>query len=233
MQERGEDAARAGAHRFSIVTSGRHTGKTETTTIATAVENMSKLPVQRCASLGVLDVGALQSLKRRGLQTYHHNLEAARSFYGSIVGTRTYDDNLATINAARDAGLRICSGGIFGMGESWEQRIELLTEMARLDVDGVPINFLVPIPGTPLSDQPLLPPWEALRIIALARLMMPAVDIIIAGGREPVLGDQQHQIFRAGASSMMVGNYLTTSGRCLEDDLEMIAACGLRLEGKL
>ncbi len=221
-------AARAhGAGEFSIVTAGKKVSAQDLETIGEVVGEVATLGMEPCASLGVLDEAQLRELKARGLAVFHHNLETARSFYPAIVSTRSYDDNVATIRAVKAAGLTVCCGGIFGLGESWEQRIELLAELVRLEVDRVPINFLIPIDGTRLEGQPLLDPLEALRIIAVARLMLPTREINVAGGRERVLGQLQANVFFAGANAILVGNYLTTRGRSVADDIELARACGL------
>jgi biotin synthase len=226
---RARDAAAHGAGEFSIVTSGKKVSAGDLGRIATVVAEVEGLGMEPCASLGVLEAADLKALKKAGLRVFHHNLEAARSFYGNIVSTRSFDDNLATVRAVKDAGLKACCGGIFGLGESVEQRVELLAELAALDVDRVPINFLIPIAGTRLAGRPLLPPLEALSTIALARLMLPTREIVVAGGREKVLGQLQALVFFAGANAILVGNYLTTAGRSVDDDKELVRACGLRV----
>jgi biotin synthase len=214
---------------FSIVTSGKTLKKPEE--IDLVLEAVTRLReegrVLRCASLGVLPQEVLARLKEAGLTKYHHNLEVARSFFPRICTTHDYDEDIATVRAAKELGLKVCSGGLFGLGESPEQRIELAETLRDLEVDAVPINFLNPIPGTPLAHQPALPAVECLKIIALYRLMMPDRDIYICGGRETNLRDLQSWIFMAGANGMMVGNYLTTSGRNIDLDLAMIRDLGL------
>ena len=229
LLDRARAAAEQGAGEFSIVTSGRKVSAGDLQSIATVVAEVDELGMEPCASLGVLSPADLAALKGAGLKVFHHNLEAARSFYGNIVSTRTFDDNLDTVRAVKDAGLKVCCGGIFGLGESVEQRVELLTELAAQDVDRVPINFLIPIEGTRLAGMPLLTPMEALSIIALARLMLPRKEIVVAGGRERVLGQLQALVFFAGANAILVGNYLTTEGRSGDDDIALVEACGLRI----
>jgi len=220
-----------GAGEFSIVTAGKKVSSKDLESIGGVVEGVAELGMEPCASLGVLDEEQLAVLKASGLEVFHHNLETARSHYGEIVSTRSYDDNVRTVEAVKASGLKVCCGGLFGMGESWAQRVELFAELVRLEVDRVPINFLIPIEGTRLGEQPLLPAMEALRIIALARLMLPTREINVAGGRERVLGQLQANVFLAGANAMLVGNYLTTKGRSVEDDLELARICGLSPRG--
>jgi len=178
--------------------------------------------IGRCASLGVLDSGSAQDLKEMGMENYHHNLECAESFFDQVCTTHTYQENIDTIKSAMDAGLRVCSGGILGMGESLDQRIELADTLRKLNVKSVPLNFLNPQEGTPFGDKEPLQPMEILTSIAVFRYMLPRAEIRIAGGRQ-FLGDMQSMIFMAGASGVMIGNYLTTKGRQVEDDLKMLA----------
>jgi len=178
--------------------------------------------IGRCASLGVLDSESAQDLKAMGMENYHHNLESAESFFDQVCTTHTYQENIDTIKAALDAGLRVCSGGILGMGESLDQRIELAETLRRLNVKSVPLNFLNPQPGTPFGNQTPMQPMEILTSIAVFRYMLPRAEIRIAGGRQ-FLGDMQSMIFMAGASGVMIGDYLTTKGRQVEDDLKMLA----------
>jgi len=221
---RAEEAARNGAGEFSIVTSGKKVSGAELARIRGVVARVRTLGMESCASLGVLDEGEIDQLKEAGLQVFHHNLETSRSFYPNIVSTRSFDDNVTTVRHVKRAGLQVCCGGIFGLGESWEQRIELFSQLRELDVDRVPINFLIPIEGTPLGDSPLLHPLEALKIIAIARWMLPGKHINVAGGRERVLGQFQSMVFFAGASGILIGNYLTTKGRGVEEDWELVRA---------
>lgn len=186
--------------------------------------------IGRCASLGVLDQDTARRLKDYGLENYHHNLETAESHFHNVCTTHTYQENIDTIRHARDAGLRVCAGGILGMGESPAQRIELAMTLRDLSVESVPLNFLNPQAGTPMAEQPTMAPRDILRHIATFRFLLPRAEIRIAGGRG-FLGDMQAMIFMAGASGVMIGNYLTTKGRQVEDDLKMMADLGLRARG--
>jgi biotin synthase len=181
------------------------------------------------ASLGTLDEYSVQALKEAGLVTYHHNLETSRSFFPQICSTHAYDDDIATVRLAKRAGLRVCSGGLFGLGETMEQRVELALTLRELDVDSVPINFLDPVEGTPLAGSNNLTPLECLQSIALFRLILPKAHITICGGREKNLRDLHSWLFMAGASGIMTGNYLTKEGRQPGDDRQMIADLGLTL----
>lgn len=228
-----QKAASEGAGEFSIVTSGTSLeDEAEIREIERALHRIAETTnLMRCASLGLMDRARLERLRDAGLQAFHHNLETARSFHPKIVRTHSYDDEIRAIRAAKEAGLHVCSGGIFGMGETKDQRIELLDELRCLEVDSVPINFLNPQPGTPLEGQWDLSPEECLRIIAVARLMMPKQEIFVCGGREVQLGHLQHRMFEAGANGTMVGNYLTTPGRGAVKDREMLEELGLKAVG--
>lgn len=231
MVDAGKKAVEDKAGRIGIVTSGRSVapGK-ELDTICNAVKRISQdLKVSPCASLGLLSEESLRQLKKAGLERYHHNLETAESFFGKICGTRNYTDQINTIKNAKSAGLEVCCGGIFGLGETCEQRVELLETIRQLNVDSVPLNFLNPIPGTKLERMNELTPIDCLKIIAAARLMMPNKTIRVCGGREYNLQDMQQEIFGAGANGLMVGGYLVTSGRPVEEDHKMIADAGLRI----
>lgn len=229
-----ESAAHAsalGVHRFGIVTSGTRIepGK-ELDEICHAVSMIKeKLPILPCASLGIVSEKVLLSLKQAGLDRYHHNLEASASFFPKVCTTRAYHTQTDTVKAAKNAGLSVCSGGIFGIGESPEQRIELLETLRTLEVDSIPINFLTPIPGTPLENGCGITPIDCLKIIAAARLMMPGTGIRVCGGRERNLRDLQSMIFSAGADSFMTGGYLVTPGRSAEVDFQMIRDAGMKL----
>lgn len=224
-----ENASKHGSIHLGIVTSGRAVNEAkDLDVIAKAVKRITtELSIKPCASLGILSRESLQKLKDAGLARYHHNLEAAESFFGKICTTRNYKDQIDTVKAAQDVGLSVCSGGLFGLGESREQRIELFETLRNLNVDSVPINFYNPIKGTRLEHLRELNPMECLKIIAVARLMMPEKNIRICGGREVNLKDFQSWIFFAGADALMIGGYLVTSGRDVETDIAMISDAGL------
>lgn len=228
--ETAKNALQNGAREFSIVTSGTSVNKdSDVHTLIEAISKMKEeISVERCASLGIMNAETLQKLKNAGLQSYHHNLETARSFFQNICTTHDYEEDVSTVRIAKKLGFHTCSGGVFGLGESNEQRVELAATMRELDVDSVPINFLNPRPGTPLEGANNLTPLECLKIIALYRFMLPTKDIVICGGRQVNLRDMQCLIFAAGANGMMIGNYLTTFGRPPEEDLQMIRDLGLR-----
>ena len=232
LEEKGLEMAAAGATNYSVVTSGTSLTESEIDTVCRVARRLKqKTDLNLCASVGLLTAEGARKLKAAGISRYHHNLETARSHFDAICSTHDYDDDIDTVKVAKAAGMAVCSGGIFGMGESWAQRVELAYTLKELDVDSVPINFLNPIKGTRLADRPMLPPLEALKVIALYRFIFPQKDITICGGREATLKDFQSWVFAAGANGLMVGNYLTTQGRDLNADLEMIDA--LAMGGKI
>jgi biotin synthase len=224
-------AERAGAREFSIVTSGTRVAKeSELATIEEAVRKLrAETAVEPCASLGLVREPELVRLKAAGLMHYHHNLETARSFFENVCTTHTYDEQLETIRAAKRQGLKLCSGGILGMGETPEQRVELAATIRELGIDCVPMNFLNPRPGTPMEHVQAITAEECLAAVAVFRLMMPAAHIFVMGGREVNLGARQHLIFRAGANGTMVGNYLTRAGRGPGETVRVVEEQGLRL----
>lgn len=223
------EARRGGVRRFSIVTSGKKPGKKDMKAIAETLEEIKKAGLGVCASLGLLDKDELSYLRDHGLDRCHNNLEASEHFFPSICSTHSYREKIRTLESARSIGLSLCSGGIFGMGESWRDRIDLAFALRDLDVDSAPINFLNPIKGTRLDHlQPLMPD-EALKVISIFRFILPQKEIRVCGGRIQTLGDSHSMIFTAGADSVMTGNYLVTTGRTFEDDLMMLKTGGLQL----
>lgn len=180
------------------------------------------------ASLGIIRKQAVADrLAEAGVECYNHNLETSRRNFPNQCTTHTYDDRLETIRLLQNAGIKICSGGIIGLGETREDRVDLMLALREVRPDFVPVNFLNPIPGTPFAGRPLVPPMEALQTIAVFRFILPQADIMVAGGRVVNLRDLQSLVFTAGASALMVGNYLTTVNQPVEKDLQMIRDLGL------
>jgi biotin synthase len=222
------EAEEFSTNRFGIITSGTGVKEgPELDAICEAVGSISRRgKLAPCASLGIMSEGSLKKLKDSGLTRFHHNLETARSFFPNICTTHDYEDDVATVKAAKKAGLSVCSGGIFGLGESRAQRVEMAFTLRELGVDSVPVNFLVPVKGTPLENTPPLAPLEALKIIAVFRFLLPKATIRVCAGRDRNLRDLYSWIFFAGADGMMIGNFLTTVGRDVKADLEMIRQLG-------
>jgi biotin synthase len=208
---------------FCVVSSGRRVSPAELREVAAA---LGQCKGELHASLGILSEEEFRLLKAAGVSCYNHNLETSRRYYSSIVSTHRYDDRVNTVRAAKKAGLRVCCGGIFGMGETWDDRKALCLELRELDVDTIPINFLIPIPGIRL-EPPRESPLEFLKIVSMFRLAHPKKTIKVCGGREKNLGAMQALIFYAGANGYISGDYLTTKGRGVEADDEMIGRLGL------
>ncbi|MSR66162.1 MAG: biotin synthase BioB [Pedosphaera sp.] len=180
------------------------------------------------ASLGIIKSQKVADrLKAAGLECYGHNLESSKRFFPQHCTTHTYEDRVGTIGYLKKAGIKICSGGIIGMGETREDRCDLALSLRELGANVVPINILNPIPGTPFEKNPPLAPMEILKTIACFRFLLPRQEIMIAGGRTVNLRDAQSMIFMAGASALMVGNYLTTLNQPVEKDLQMLKDLGL------
>ena len=218
-----------GARRFCVATSGRGlSDPIEVEAICQSIETVRKdVKVWSCATLGILSEDVLEKLKDSGLNRLHHNLETSKEYFGNIVTTHQWEDRVETIKKAQAKGISVCSGGIFGLGESERDRVSMLQTLRELNVDSIPLNFLVPIPGTPLYDEGAgIGPEEALRSIAVARYMLPTKEIRITGGRVQALGGRHPEIFRHGADGVMIGNYLTRMGRPPLDDIQMIKDMG-------
>lgn len=229
IREGAKVAAEQGATRFGIVTATKDLRPGPMLDrVLDAVRAVSKDgAIQADASLGIIwEPEVAQQLKDAGLGELNHNLETSRRFFPEVCTTHSYDDRINTLKYAKQAGLAVCSGGIFGMGEQWEDRVDLAIQLRELDVDTVPLNFLHRIEGTPLSGAAELTPLEILKIVAIFRLLLPATEIKVAGGREVNLRTLQPMMYTAGANSSMVGNYLTTGGWSAEKDLEMIRDLG-------
>jgi biotin synthase len=224
-------AAAAGASRFSLVTAGRGIlqPREQSAVLAAVAAIKEAVPIRICASLGIVERGFLAELKAAGLHRFHHNLETAGSFFPRICTTHSFSDRVATIEAAQAAGLSVCAGGIFGLGEGPAERWEMAQVLKTLGVDAIPLNFLHPLAGTPLAQQPRLAPLEALKIVLAFRFLFPERSLIICGGRQVTLRSLAPLLFAAGADSLMTGDYLTTRGRMPEDDRRMLEDLGLEL----
>lgn len=225
--EKAKEAEKMGAIRFGIVTSGKRLTRKEILKVAKVIEFLkANTNLKICASLGVLEKDELRYLKENGLDRYHHNLETSPGFFRNICTTHTFYDRVKTVENAKNVELEVCSGGIFGVGENFDDRLELAKILKDLEVDSVPINFLIPIRGTPFENFQKLDVVERIRTIAMFRVVLGEnVTIKIAAGRED-FGDFQALAFFAGANGMIVGGYLTLKGRSYDDDIKLIE--GLR-----
>lgn len=217
-------AKEAGAIRFSIVTSGRNTSNPdEFNQIIRVLKRIKdEVGLEICCSLGLLTYEQAVQLKEVGVTRYHSNIETAPSHFPDICSTHSYEDKMFTINNAKKAGIRVCSGGILGLNETPEQRVEMAFELKRLEVDSIPLNILNPIKGTPFENNKPLSPLEILRTFAVFRFVLPKALIRTAGGREVNLRDLQAYALSGGLNGLMVGGYLTTDGRSPQEDLQMI-----------
>lgn len=221
--EAAQQAKEIGAKKFGIVTSGNRLKQDELDMIAEAIAVISsEVEIDLCASLGALEYSELAKLKRAGLSRYHHNIETSKRFYPEIVSTHSFEERVSTIEAAKEVGLEVCSGGIIGMGESWADRIDMALTLQKLDVDSVPINLLVPIKGTPLESAESISCVDAIRAICIFRIILRDKTIKIAAGRESVLTDFQALGFMAGANGMLIGGYLTVKGRDVPEDWRLV-----------
>jgi biotin synthase len=228
------DAAREahtrGAGEFCIVVAVRGPSNTLLGRIAEAVREIKReLPLHVAVSLGILRDDQMSVLVDAGVDKVNHNLETSRRYFGQICTTHTYQERWETCERVKRFGLELCSGGIIGMGETVEDRIDFLVALQHLEPEEVPINFLNPRPGTPLADRSLVEPVEALRFVAMARVALPYAQIRFAGGREITLAGLQDLGMRSGASGLIIGNYLTTTGRESETDIEMLDRLGFEL----
>ncbi len=222
--EEARRAEHAGVRCFSLVTSGREIrDREERAQILRIVEELrSRTHMEVGLSPGLATLPFLRDLKHAGLSVFHHNLETAPDFYPRICTTHPFEDRRRTLLEAAETGLYLCSGGIFGLGESTRHRAELALLWRELPMRRIPVNFLNPIPGTRLENVEKLRPLEALHILAALRFLLPDREILVCGGRDAVLRSLQPLLFHAGASGIMTGNYLTTSGQGVEKDHRML-----------
>lgn len=215
--------------RFSIVTSGKKLSDTEIDSVCQTYKNIkNKCDILLCASMGLLSYEQLVKLKQAGVTRYHCNLETSRRFFPNICSTHTYDDKINTINLAKKAGLEICSGGIFGLGETFEDRIDMFFDIYNLGIKSVPINVLNPIKGTPFENNKILSQEEINRTVATARFILPDAFIRLAGGRL-LFKDKGVSMFSSGANATITGDMLTTSGTSIDEDFDTIKRLGLKI----
>ncbi len=224
-----ERAISISANRYCIVVSGKRASKEEVEKIADAVKEIkNKYPIKVCCSIGTVDEEDLELLKEAGVNRINHNLETSERFFGKVVSTHTWQERLETIKRIQKVGLSTCTGGIFGMGETDEDIVDLAFTYRELDVDSIPLNFLIPIPGTPLEDANNLTPQKCLKIVAMFRFTNPKAELRLCGGREQNLKDL-HDTAMQIANCLMAGGYLTRAGRNPKKDKEMIERLGKKL----
>jgi len=228
--EHARAAEAAGAHRFCMVTQGQGLSKRDFEKYLQGVRLVSEhTNLKRCASIGHLSVKRARALREAGVQRVHHNVETAHSYYHEVTSTVRYEGRLRTIQAVLEAGLETCVGGILNLGESRAQRVEMAFELAAIDPTSVPINMLNPRPGTKFGDRDYMDPWEAVKWIAIFRLILPDALFRLCGGRVENLGELQQLAVKAGINGVMMGNFLTTLGNEPETDREMFLQLGLNV----
>jgi len=230
IMEAADRAAQLKAGTLCMVISGRTPGETVFGKVLDAVKAVrAKHDLKICACLGLLNAEQVQRLKAAGVETINHNLNTSANFTPEVVSTHTFEDRVDTVQAVKDAGMKTCSGGILGMGESDDDVIDLALSLRELDVKSVPVNFLIPVPGTSFSGVRELDPRRCLRILVLYRFLLPTQEIRVSGGREVHLRSMQVMGLYP-ANSIFVGDYLTTQGQTARDDLRMIEDAGFVLE---
>ena len=229
--EGARQARRLGAVRYCIVTSGRELQDDDVTRVCEAVRRIkAELDISICTSLGALDEARARALRAAGVNRYNHNLETSKRFFPSVCTTHTYEERLGSACAAKAAGLELCSGVLLGMGETFEDRVDVAFALREIGADAIPVNFLDPRPGTPLAERPPLSPTEALRALAMFRYVNPRAELRLAGGRERILGPMQALGLYA-ANSFFTGGYLTTGGQGYESDMALLRAAGFHVAG--
>ena len=234
VREHAARAKAAGATRFCMGAAYRAPKAKDIEVIAQMIREVRALGLESCATLGMLSADQADALKAAGLDYYNHNLDTSPEFYGEIITTRTYQDRLDTLDAVRTAGLKVCCGGIVGMGESVTDRAQLLRTLANLPEhpESVPINRLVRVPGTPLAERPEVDPLDFVRTIAVARVLMPCAMVRLSAGRESMSDELQALCFLAGANSIFYGDKLLTTGNPdVARDRGLLARLGLSADG--
>src|ERR1700760_225504 len=228
--EHAKAAEAAGAHRFCMVTQGQGLSKKDFQKILEGAELVAeKTNLKRCASIGHMSAERAKALKDAGIQRVHHNVESARSYYPEVSTTVRYEGRLRTIQAVKEAGLETCVGGILNLGETREQRVEMAFELSEINPTSVPINLLIPKEGTKFGDREVLDPWEAVKWIAVFRLIIPGALFRLCGGRVENLGSLHKLAVKAGLNGVMMGNFLTTLGAEPAEDRAMFEELGLNV----
>ncbi|OHB50248.1 MAG: biotin synthase BioB [Planctomycetes bacterium GWF2_41_51] len=229
--EGAKQARQKGIQHFGIVYSGKTISEKELVRLEKLIPRIkNEVGIDVCGGFGIINYEQAKRLADAGMSRYNHNLETSANYFKKIVTKHDYQSRIETVLAAKKAGLGLCTGGIFGIGEEDSDRIDMALQVRELGADMVPMNFLHPITGTPLGDMPVMRPREILRLISLYRFILPRAGIKAAGGRVLNLGDMQSWIFYAGATAIISGNYLTTAGRAVDEDVRMIKDLGLEPE---
>ena len=230
MLEHAHAAEAAGAHRFCMVTQGQGLSRRDFEKVLAGARLVAEhTNLKRCASVGHMSPERARQLRDAGIQRVHHNVETAESYYDEVSTTVRYAGRIRTIEAVKEAGLETCVGGILNLGESREQRVEMAFELADIDPTSVPINLLNPRAGTKFGDREYMDPWEAVKWIAIFRLILPDALFRLCGGRVENIGELQQIAVRAGINGVMMGNFLTTLGSTPEDDRAMFSELGLNV----
>src|SRR5256885_2788337 len=220
----------AGAHRFCMVTQGQGLSKRDFENVLEGAKLVAEhTNLKRCASIGHMSTARAQQLAEAGVQRVHHNVETAESYYDEVSTTVRYEGRIRTIQAVKEAGLETCVGGILNLGESREQRVEMAFQLAEINPTSVPINLLNPRPGTKFGDREFMDPWEAVKWIAIFRLILPDALFRLCGGRVENLGELQRTAVKAGVNGVMMGNFLTTLGNTPDEDRAMFEELGLNI----
>jgi len=223
------EAHSMGATRYCMVTSTRAPSGNELETVCDATQRIkAEMPIQICASLGFLDAESATRLAAAGVDRFNHNLETSENHFSKVVTTHEWQDRVDTVQAAKAAGMEACCGGIVGMGEVLDDRVDLAFSLRDLEVESIPVNFLDPREGTPLGDSERLTASDCLRTLAMMRFVNPGRDIRVAGGREKALGDQQGLALKV-ANSLFTQGYLTTGGQGYQRDIDLIEEAGYRV----
>lgn len=234
VREQAEAAKAAGATRFCMGAAWRELKDRDIPAIAAIVQEIKALGMESCLTLGMLTDSQAQALQAAGLDYYNHNIDTSREFYDKIITTRTFDDRLQTLQHVRDAGMKVCCGGIIGMGEAVQDRANMLVVLANMEpaIESVPINHLAPVEGTPLADRSAMDPFDFVRTIAVARIMLPQARVRLSAGRVKMSDELQALCFLAGANSIFYGRevLLTTANPEIKRDQELLRRLGIEVE---
>ncbi len=230
LLEQAQYSQSRGVHRYSIVTSGRNLNAQEVSQACGSIRKIKEsLDISICVSFGLLEEADFQKLRQAGASRVHNNLEASAGYFPQVCTTHTQQDKIRSIEAARKTGMEVCSGGIMGLGESMEDRIDLAITLRELQIKSVPVNMLNPIPGTPYENNPRLTEEDMCRIVAIFRFLLPDAFIRLAGGRG-LMEDQGRRCFCSGANAAITGDMLTTSGITIQRDLEILKELGYQVQ---